>query len=73
MGDQANEDITDLYDENAAIEEEDDEDVEPNTNRANEFRERRNNQNNNIYKIFPLKRRLIHFCFKEVIMLLQTL
>ena len=69
MGDQANEDITDLYDENAAIEEEDDEDVEPNTNRANEFRERRNNQNNNIYKIFPLKRRLIHFCFKEVIML----
>ena len=69
MGDQANEDITELYDENAAIEEEDEEEVEPNRNRTNEIRERRNNQNNDIYEILSLKRRFINFCFKEAKML----
>ena len=71
MGDQINEDIAELYDENAAIEEEDEEDVEPNINRINEIRERRNNlnQNSNIYEILSLKRRFINFCFKEAKML----
>ena len=66
MGDQINEDIAELYDENAAIEEEDEEDVEPNINRINEIRERRNS---NIYEILSLKRRFINFCFKEAKML----
>ena len=69
MGDQANEDITELYDENAAIEEEDEEDIEPNANRINEIREIRNNQNSNLYEILSLKRRIINFCFKEAKML----
>ena len=70
MENQANEDIQDLYDENAAIEEEDEDDAEPNINRLNRIKERRNIQDNdNIYRLFGFKRRFIHFCFNEAIML----
>jgi len=70
MENQINEDMQDLYDENAAIEEEDEDDAEQNINRLNRIRERRNIQDNdNIYRLFGFKRRFIHFCFNEAIML----